>query len=422
VRRAVVVGGSLGGLNAALWLRDIGWDVEVLERSASPLEGRGAGIVLHPATARYLVEGGIADLTEISAPVDWLRYLGADASVLSQTPCRFRFTSWTTLYRSLLGCLDRFRYRMGSEAVAIDSTANSATVTTAAGEALAADLVVAADGVASTVRKALLPDVEPRYAGYVGWRGTVGEEQLSGETFRALHEAITYHLMAKSHILAYPIPNVDGTVTAGRRQFNWVWYRNVAAGSALDDLMTGTDGRRHPLSLPPGLARSEHVDELRAAAKHLPAPLAEIVTGTAEPFVQLIVDVAVPRMVVGRVCILGDAAFALRPHAAVGTAKAAEDAYQLGRHLDAAGGDIDAGLARWETAQLALGRQVSARTCQAGNRSQFDGTWQVGEPLPFGLYEVGDSAFGDRTFGDRTFGDRTFGDRTFGRGGTGGEG
>ncbi|HEX6380013.1 MAG TPA: pyridine nucleotide-disulfide oxidoreductase, partial [Acidimicrobiia bacterium] len=107
MRRAVIVGGSLGGINAALWLRDIGWDIEVLERSGSPLEGRGAGIVLHPATARYLVDHGVADLTQISAPVDWLRYLGADATVLSQTSCRFRFTSWTTLYRFLLGCFDR---------------------------------------------------------------------------------------------------------------------------------------------------------------------------------------------------------------------------------------------------------------------------------------------------------------------------
>ncbi|HYH50391.1 MAG TPA: FAD binding domain-containing protein [Acidimicrobiia bacterium] len=391
--RAVIVGGSLGGLNAALWLRDVGWDVEVLERSASPLEGRGAGIVLHPAAARYLVEHDVAALTEISAPVDWLRYLAADGTVASETPCRFRFTSWTTLYRSLLGCLDRSCYRMGQEVVAIEPGEREAAVVTAGGERLTADLVVAADGVASTVRSLLMPDVEPRYAGYVGWRGTVGEEQLSPETFRALHEAITYHLRPASHILAYPIPNVDGTVTAGRRQFNWVWYRNVADGAPLDDLMIGVDGRRHSLSLPPGLVRPEHVDEVRAATAELPGPLAEIVTRTAEPFVQLIADVAVARMVVGRVCILGDAAFALRPHAAVGTAKAAEDAWQLARALEDTGGDVDGALAAWETAQLRLGARVSVRTREAGNRAQFAGTWRVGEPLPFGLYEEGDSAF-----------------------------
>jgi len=259
-----------------------------------------------------------------------------------------------------------------------------------------------------------MPGVGPRYVGYVGWRGTVGEEHLSPRTFGALHEAITYHLMPASHILAYPIPNMDGTLSPGRRQFNWVWYRNVAEGAPLDDLMTGVDGRRHPLSLPPGVVQAHHVDELRTAAEHLPPPLAEIVMETAQPFVQLIVDVAVPRMVVGRICILGDAAFALRPHAAVGTAKAAEDAWQLARALQAEPDDIDRALAAWEESQLRLGRQVSARTSEAGNRSQFEGTWQVGEPLPFGLYEVGDSAFGDPTFGDPTFGDPTFGDPTFG--------
>jgi 2,6-dihydroxypyridine 3-monooxygenase len=99
-------------------------------------------------------------------------------------------------------------------------------------------------------------------------------------------------------------------------------------------------------------------------------------------------------MVIGRACILGDAAFALRPHAAVGTAKAAEDAWQLALALKSNPGDVDGALSAWEDKQLRLGRQVAARTCDAGNRSQFDGTWQVGEPLPFGLYEVGDSAFG----------------------------
>jgi len=54
--RAIVIGGSLGGLTAALVLRDQGWDVDVLERSPNPLEGRGTGIVVHPTTVRYLVE------------------------------------------------------------------------------------------------------------------------------------------------------------------------------------------------------------------------------------------------------------------------------------------------------------------------------------------------------------------------------
>ena len=54
--RVGIVGGSLGGLITALQLRDVGCDVQVFERSPVPLEGRGAGIVLHPVTVRYFLE------------------------------------------------------------------------------------------------------------------------------------------------------------------------------------------------------------------------------------------------------------------------------------------------------------------------------------------------------------------------------
>jgi 2,6-dihydroxypyridine 3-monooxygenase len=134
------------------------------------------------------------------------------------------------------------------------------------------------------------------------------------------------------------------------------------------------------------------VDGLRAVAAGLPAPPAEMVGKTVQPFIELIVDVEVPEMAFGRVCLIGDAAFALRPHAAAGAAKAAEDAWQLARAVETAGGDVADGLRRWEPGQLELGRQVLVRTRRAGERSQFEGTWRVGEPLPFGLYRAGDSA------------------------------
>ena len=137
----------------------------------------------------------------------------------------------------------------------------------------------------------------------------------------------------------------------------------------------------------------ERLAELRAATPaHLPPPLAELVAATREPFVQVVFDIEVPRMAFGRACLIGDAAFALRPHAAVGTAKAAEDAWRLGEAMSACGFDVPRALARWEPHQLALGRGALARTRRAGERAQFSGEWQVGEPLPFGLYEAGDSA------------------------------
>ena len=82
--RAAVVGGSLGGLTAALVLRDQGWEVDVLERSAVPLQGRGAGIVAHPITVRYLVERVGKAIGDIGVPASRLRYLGDDGSVIHE--------------------------------------------------------------------------------------------------------------------------------------------------------------------------------------------------------------------------------------------------------------------------------------------------------------------------------------------------
>ena len=100
-------------------------------------------------------------------------------------------------------------------------------------------------------------------------------------------------------------------------------------------------------------------------------------------------------MAFGHVCLVGDAAFVARPHAAAGTAKAAEDAWKLAEAIKAADGDVSTALRTWEIRQIRLGRGVLARTREAGRKLQFEGTWQVGDPLPFGLYEIGDSSIPD---------------------------
>jgi 2,6-dihydroxypyridine 3-monooxygenase len=157
--------------------------------------------------------------------------------------------------------------------------------------------------------------------------------------------------------------------------------------------MTDRTGVRRPVSLAPGTVAAEPLDALRAAgAECLPPPLAELVAATPEPFVQVVFDIEVPRMAFGRACLIGDAAFALRPHAAVGSAKAAEDAWTLGTAVTEAGFDVPAALAAWEPGQLALGRGALERTRRAGDRAQRTNEWQVGEPLPWGLYATGDSA------------------------------
>jgi 2,6-dihydroxypyridine 3-monooxygenase len=389
--RVAVVGGSLGGLTAALVLRDLGCGVDVFERSTAELESRGAGIVVLDETVRYFRERTDLRLDRLTTATGFLRYLDRDGGVVYEEPRRYRYSAWHTMYRALLGCFGRRRYHLGREVAGFSQRGEDVQVRFADGSTAAYDLLVCADGIASNARAVLQPQARPAYAGYVAWRGTVEERQLSPAVRDLLADSICYQVMPNSHILLYPIPALDGSVTPGRRLANFVWYRNYAAGTELDDLMTDSDGVRRDITLPPGAARQVHLDELRAvAAAQLAPQLAEVVRRTRLPFVQVIFDIEVERMVFGRTCLIGDAAFALRPHAAAGTAKAAADAWALAEALAATQGDLRAALPRWERRQLAVGRAVLERTRRNGNKSQFDGTWRPGDPeLVFGLYEPG---------------------------------
>lgn len=385
-----VVGGSLGGLTAALVLRDLGCDVTVYERSSATLQARGAGIAVLDETLRYPVERLGIPAEQISSSTGWIRFLERDGRIGHEQRHHYRFSSWNTIYRTLLDSLDPERYLLGREMSTFTSDVDGVSVRFADGEEIRADLLVCADGINSVSRQAMLPEVAPRYAGYVAWRGVMAEADLSAASFEALHDALTYQLLPDSHILVYPIPGLDGAVDEGHRLMNIVWYRNVAEAE-LPVLLTDRTGRPRTVSLPPGAARDEVIAEMRDfAAEHLAPPIAEVVTGIPEPFVQAVFDIDVPRMVSGRACLLGDAAFAVRPHAAAGTAKAAEDGWALARELRRAGGDVPAALAAWEARQLALGSGLLARTREIGDSSQFTGEFHPGDQrLIFGLYGPG---------------------------------
>jgi 2,6-dihydroxypyridine 3-monooxygenase len=387
--RAAVVGGSIGGLTAGLLLRDAGWEVDVFERSGVLLQGRGGGIVLHPATIRYLVERAEAAPADLGVSVSWVRYVDVAGRIAHQERCRFRFTSYDVLYRRLLASYGRDRYHLAEECIGLDDPGGNPWLEFASGRLVPADLVVFADGINSIGRRLLAPEAEPCYAGYVAWRGTVDDDRVEPGTLGKLADAITYHVLPDGHFITYPIPGIERP----RRLLNWLWYRNVRPGAELEDLLTGDDETRFTTSVPRGLVRHDRSSELaRGARTSLPPVLAEILTATPEPFIQVIFDLAVERTTSGRACLIGDAAFTARPHIAVGTAKAAEDAWTLAAALDGAGrGDVAHALIPWSRQQIALGAAAVARSREAGTRLQ-NGTWQVGKPLPYGLYRIGDSS------------------------------
>ena len=389
--RAAVMGGSLGGLNAALWLRDLGCEVTVYERSPSALQARGAGIAALHQTLRYLEQHG-PDPETVCSSTSRIAFLDPDGSVRGEIPHRYLFSSWNTIYRTFLTALGEQHYRLGTTVEGFEDGGRVVRLRLAGGGTAEADLLVCADGVNSAARTALVPEATSRYAGYVAWRGTVPEAELSPAAFAALADTLIYQALPDSHILVYPIPGPDGATTRGERLTNVVWYRNVAAGAELTELMTDVDGRVREVSLPPGAARPQLVEELRRTATEVFAPVvAEAVRAVQQPFVQAIVDIELPVMARGRVALVGDAAFVGRPHCAAGTAKAAEDGWKLAEHLRAADGDVEAALAGWNVEQVALGSDLVRRTRAIGDRSQFGGGLSPEDPdILYGLYHPGD--------------------------------
>jgi 2,6-dihydroxypyridine 3-monooxygenase len=386
-----IVGGSLGGLTAALLLRDLGFDVHVYERSPSELVQRGAGIGFLPDAARYLCERAHLPLAQLCVSTSRIRYLDRRGSIVYETTHGYRFSSWNTVYRHLLSLWGRECYHLGHEMTGWVETDDAVDIRFSNTASHRADLLVCADGITSLARTRLLPDARPRYAGYVAWRGTVSEASLPPAVCTMFDDAITYYVLANSHVLVYPIPGPTGSLARGERLINFVWYRNYMEGPELDELLTDCTGHHRNVSLPPGAVGARHVAELRAVAEaRLPESIAQLVCGTAEPFLQVICDIDVPRMAFGRVCLIGDAAFVARPHAAAGTAKAAADAWALADALHAHATTAQA-LAAWEPVQLALGRQLLERAQCIGRKSQFDGNWIPGDPtLLFGLRRPGE--------------------------------
>ena len=389
-RRALVVGGSIGGLTTALLLRRRGFDVSVFERTPTSLDGRGGGIVLQPDTLRWFRECSDQHPEQVSTSTSAVQYLGRDDEVLHSDPVPWRYTSWGTFYRALLADFGTDGYHLGEYAAGFDQDVDGVDVRFVSGRTERADLVVFADGITSPSRSRISPGTELTYSGYVGWRGTVPEREVSPRTFDLLHDAITYSVAPHTHITLYPIPSPEGGLAVGERLLNYVWYRNVAEGSDLEELMTDKRGFLGKVSVHPGQVQDRFVAEMREEAARLLAPAAaEVVQRTEQPYLQAVYDAGAQRMALGRVALVGDAASAARPHAAAGTAKAAANAWAL---YDALGESTDVAdaLAKWEPGQLELGQRLLRRVKAMGTRSQVDCTWVPGDPdLRFGLYDAG---------------------------------
>ena len=245
-RRALVIGGSLGGLLAANLLRHAGWDVTVFERNAEDLTGRGAGISTHPQLIDILHRVGIDFDESMGIRVDTVICLDKSGKTYLETKTARTMSSWGRLYRSLRDPLPAESYRLGMALREIEQDAGSVIAVFADGARVSGDLLVGADGVRSTVREQFLPDIEPNYAGYVAWRAMLDESDVPPDIRAEIFERYTFCLPDGELFLAYPVPGRNNETQAGRRAYNIVWYRPTDRETTLVDLCTDAipGGRR----------------------------------------------------------------------------------------------------------------------------------------------------------------------------------
>ncbi|PCR88867.1 FAD binding domain-containing protein [Natrinema ejinorense] len=365
----IISGGSMGGLFAATAMRQAGHDATVYERTeAGKMKDRGAGIIAHPEMLAYLESQNIADWDELATVTNRTQHLNREGEPIDTEGRATYTTSWDTVYRNLRAEVPDDRYRMGKQIVDVDQDDDGVTVTFQDGTTETGDLLIVAEGYRSHTREQFLPDRSPEYAGYVAYRGVVPEDEVPAEYETRFGDIYNLYHAPQSQFLTYPVPGPNGEMERGERRINWVWYYPFEEGEALDNLLLDDQGRQRSHSLPPGLMREEvHDEQIEIASDVLPEQLQWLVSATTEPFVQCIYDLAIPELVFDNVCVIGDAAFFIRPHMAAGTAHAAADALELAESISNTD-DLETALAEWETDQVEMGYRLVEEASRRGDR------------------------------------------------------
>jgi 2-polyprenyl-6-methoxyphenol hydroxylase-like FAD-dependent oxidoreductase len=365
--RIRIVGGSLGGLFAAALLRRDGHDVRIYERSQAGLAGRGAGLVGQQEIFAVLREVDCEHVAEVGVVANERIFFDRSGAITERHAIPQMQISWDHLYRAFQHFVAGDDYVLGRAVQSVVQHGSSASLIFEDGGTESADLIIGADGVGSVVRAAVLGHAAPSiYAGYVAWRGLLRELALPKAAAAILLDRFAFYNMPRSHVLGYVVAGPNAEVTPGSRRYNWVWYRPAPGQAALAEVLTDAQGRVHPYSLSPGaLSEARRKTLVADAEAQLPPPFAAAVAAENQPFLQGVFDFETPKMANGRVALLGDAAFVVRPHTAMGVAKAAGDAMALRARL-AASDDIVSALIAYEQDRKAVGAQIAARGRQLG--------------------------------------------------------
>jgi len=346
----------MSGLFTAAFLRRIGWDVDVFERSPVELVGRGAGITTHPELLDALETSG-AGTRGLGIEVQKRITIDRTGRVIGERPLRQIVTSWDRLQSLLRGTTDPARYHLGRSFAGVEQEGEGVRVRFADGKIEHADLLVGGDGIRSGVRAQMAPEVQPIYAGYYVWRGAPEEAALAPSTRATIFSHFVFFLPERQQIIGYPIAGLDNALRPGHRRYNFIWYR-VGDARQLAEMCRDEEGNRHDFSVPPPLVRRDLIAEMRAEAEDImPPAFLDCLSHIARPFFTPIYDFFAPRLAFGRVALVGDAAASARPHMGFGVAKAGGDAQALAAALSDHH-DIDRALAHYDAVRRPYAERV----------------------------------------------------------------
>jgi 2-polyprenyl-6-methoxyphenol hydroxylase-like FAD-dependent oxidoreductase len=319
---------------------------------------RGAGLVAQQELFDILRIAGRRDAADVGVVARERITLDRSGRVVHRDPSPQTQLSWDYIYEAFRGLLPSDSYLLSSAAHSVSSSDEQASVRFEDGREETFDLVIGADGLNSVTRGFVDPGhSENSYAGYVTWRGLIPESSLPAVSAETLLDRFAFFNGPEAHMLGYLVPGPSGETAAGERRYNWVWYRALTSAQ-LRTLMVDSARPSSSTSLAPGQLPEHLRDELvRSALDELPHQFADAVVTEPRPFLQAIYDYVPSRMARGRVLLLGDAAVMVRPHTAMGAAKAAGDAMTIAALL--AELDVRDALDRYNDERLAVGRAVS---------------------------------------------------------------
>src|SRR5262249_11212390 len=155
-RRAVIIGGSMSGLFTAAFLRQVGWDCDVYERSGVELVGRGAGITTHPELLHALKASG-AGTANLGIEVPKRIAIDRQGRITAERPLRQILTSWDRLQRLLRATVDPAHYHLGWAFERLEQNGGGVRVYFNGGRVEEADILVGGDGIRSSVRGQVAP-------------------------------------------------------------------------------------------------------------------------------------------------------------------------------------------------------------------------------------------------------------------------